>query len=167
MLFRFFAYLKYLYRSKNQHGVHSPFVYDFVTKGLYASLTETNLNIDLINSFHLHKREEKILINILVYFDLFDRIKEVNSVTNTLYKSYNYLYINSLCDFNITEIQMQSGMHGIQTIILRKPYANVASEEKWKKIIQMPSATVTIDLFYFGLVFFRKEQRKEHFVIRV
>jgi hypothetical protein len=30
-----------------------------------------------------------------------------------------------------------------------------------------PKVTVTIDTFQWGLVFFRKEQPKEHFIIRV
>lgn len=38
--------------------------------------------------------------------------------------------------------------------------------EAWEEIIKEPRATVTIDLFNFGLVFFRKGQVKEHFVIR-
>ena len=29
------SYLKFLYNSKNQHGVHSPFVFDLVTKCFY------------------------------------------------------------------------------------------------------------------------------------
>lgn len=40
-------------------------------------------------------------------------------------------------------------------------------EEAWEVIKQHPSVTLTIDLFFIGLVFFRREQlEKEHFVIR-
>ncbi len=40
-------------------------------------------------------------------------------------------------------------------------------EEAWEKIKQHSAVTLTIDLFFIGLVFFRKEQKeKEHFVIR-
>lgn len=40
-------------------------------------------------------------------------------------------------------------------------------EEAWDAIKQHPSVTLTIDLFFIGLIFFRKEQlEKEHFVIR-
>ncbi|WP_162126123.1 O-methyltransferase [Flavobacterium phycosphaerae] len=40
-------------------------------------------------------------------------------------------------------------------------------EEAWKTIKNHPKVTVTIDTFQWGLVFFRKEQPKEHFVIRI
>ncbi|HSN48706.1 MAG TPA: class I SAM-dependent methyltransferase [Flavobacterium sp.] len=39
-------------------------------------------------------------------------------------------------------------------------------EKAWKIIKTHPKVTVTIDTFQWGLVFFRKEQPKEHFVIR-
>lgn len=40
-------------------------------------------------------------------------------------------------------------------------------ESAWKEIIAHPSVTVSIDLFFVGLVFFREEFReKQHFVLR-
>jgi predicted O-methyltransferase YrrM len=39
-------------------------------------------------------------------------------------------------------------------------------EEAWEIIKQSPEVSVTVDLFFIGLVFFRKESSKEHFVIR-
>jgi predicted O-methyltransferase YrrM len=40
-------------------------------------------------------------------------------------------------------------------------------EEAWKIIKKHPKVTVTIDTFQWGLVFFRREQPKEHFIIRI
>lgn len=39
-------------------------------------------------------------------------------------------------------------------------------EEAWEIIKTHPKVTVTIDTFQWGFVFFRKEQEKEHFIIR-
>ena len=39
-------------------------------------------------------------------------------------------------------------------------------EEAWECIKANDNVTITIDLFFMGLVFFRKEQAKEHFVLR-
>lgn len=40
-------------------------------------------------------------------------------------------------------------------------------EEAWQEIQQHPEVTLTIDLFFIGLVFFRKEQKvKQHYSIR-
>ena len=40
-------------------------------------------------------------------------------------------------------------------------------ELSWDIIEKHPKVTVTIDTFQWGLVFFRREQEKEHFIIRV
>lgn len=39
-------------------------------------------------------------------------------------------------------------------------------EEAWEMIKNHPKVTVSIDTFQWGLVFFRYEQQKEHFIIR-
>ena len=39
-------------------------------------------------------------------------------------------------------------------------------EEAWEIIKNHPKVTVTIDTFQWGIIFFRNEQEKEHFVIR-
>jgi hypothetical protein len=39
-------------------------------------------------------------------------------------------------------------------------------EVVWRKIITLKEVTISIDLFFIGLVFFRKEQVKENFIIR-
>ena len=40
-------------------------------------------------------------------------------------------------------------------------------ENAWNVIIEKPEITVSIDTYQWGIVFFRKEQKKQHFVIRV
>ena len=40
-------------------------------------------------------------------------------------------------------------------------------EEAWEEIKKHPKVTVTIDLFFLGLLFFRKEQAKEDFILKV
>jgi len=40
-------------------------------------------------------------------------------------------------------------------------------EEAWEQVKAHPQVRVSIDTFYWGLVFFRKEQEKEHFTIRL
>lgn len=39
--------------------------------------------------------------------------------------------------------------------------------EAWNIIKNHPQVTVTIDTFFWGIIFFRKEQAKEHFTIRI
>jgi predicted O-methyltransferase YrrM len=51
--------------------------------------------------------------------------------------------------------------------ILDDIHWSLEMEEAWKIIKNHPRVTVSIDTFQWGIVFFRIEQEKEHFVIRV
>ena len=42
---------------------------------------------------------------------------------------------------------------------------SVKMQEAWEEIKKHPQVSVTVDLFFWGLVFFRKEQEKENFII--
>ena len=46
-------------------------------------------------------------------------------------------------------------------------YWSKGMTEAWEIIKKHPKVTVTIDTFFWGFVFFRKEQVKEHFKIRI
>lgn len=164
MIFRLLAYINYLIRSKNQHGIHSPFVFDFVTKGLYQrQKNQRNLNLNS-SDLAFSKAEEKLLIKILNYFQIEDEFNKIINSTKTSGDNYKILFYNSLNNFNIDYLKPYSS---VEILIIRRIHQSKESEEKWQEIINFKSARVTMDLFYFGLVFFRKEQRKEHFIIRV
>jgi predicted O-methyltransferase YrrM len=46
-------------------------------------------------------------------------------------------------------------------------YWSEEMNQAWKQIKKHPKVTVTVDIYHFGIVFFRKEQKNEHFTIRV
>ena len=57
--------------------------------------------------------------------------------------------------------------HNNTVFIFDDIYWSKDMTEAWKIIKQHPKVTVTIDTFFWGFVFLRKEQEKEHFTIRV
>lgn len=61
MLHHLKSYAKFLWESKNKYGVHSPFVYDFLTKGLTAD-PGTGMQIPLHYRSGLEKNHEKIKV---------------------------------------------------------------------------------------------------------
>jgi predicted O-methyltransferase YrrM len=58
-------------------------------------------------------------------------------------------------------------MRNDSMIIFDDIYWSKGMTQAWEEIKQHPRVTVTVDLFFIGLVFFRKEQVKEHFKLRV
>lgn len=57
--------------------------------------------------------------------------------------------------------------HNDSVFIFDDIYWSKGMTEAWEIIKDHPQVTVTVDTFNWGLVFFRKEQVKEHFKIRV
>ncbi len=58
-------------------------------------------------------------------------------------------------------------VHNDSVMIFDDIHWSKGMEEAWEEIKAHPKVKVSIDTFQWGLVFFRKEQEKEHFVIRV
>jgi len=56
--------------------------------------------------------------------------------------------------------------HNNSVFIFDDIYWSPGMKEAWEEIKKHPQVTVTIDIFQWGLVFFRTEQAKEHFKIR-
>lgn len=57
-------------------------------------------------------------------------------------------------------------LHEKSVMIFDDIYWSEGMKEAWEQIKQHPQVTVTIDLFWIGLVFFKKDQAKEDFRIR-
>lgn len=57
--------------------------------------------------------------------------------------------------------------HNETCIIFDDIYWSKGMNAAWQKIIRDNDVTVSIDLFHVGLIFFRKEQRKEDFKLRL
>jgi len=51
-------------------------------------------------------------------------------------------------------------------VIIDDIYWSSEMTEAWSEIIKIPEFTVSIDLFHLGILFIRKEQKKEHFIIK-
>ncbi|OBX23220.1 MULTISPECIES: O-methyltransferase [Bizionia] len=57
--------------------------------------------------------------------------------------------------------------HNDTIFIFDDIYWSEGMTQAWEIIKQHPQVSVTIDTFFWGFVFFRKEQGKEHFTIRI
>lgn len=164
MFYQFFSRLKFLIKSQNQHGLHSPFVYDFVTKGLYQKEKKSNSFDEYFELKTLSKKHQKVLSKTVTYFEIdtiyFDSQKFIESSK----KEFKILIINNIHILSKLNFDNLSSKH---IILINQIYKDNKTEKNWQNIIKNKDITVSIDLYYFGLIFFRKEQAKEHFIIRV
>ena len=63
--------------------------------------------------------------------------------------------------------QLKQNVNNNSVAVVANIHESDAIEEAWEAIKKDPNVTVTIDTYHLGLLFFRKEQQKQHFVIRL
>ncbi len=257
MWYQIKSYLIFLLKSKNQHGVHSPFVFDLVTQCFYETKKKSEYKIlkAFRNKFlQNHKtikitdfgagsrvfksnerkvsaiaknagttfKKQQLLFRIARYFKP-ENILELGtslglgtmsmSVANPSSKlttiegcpNTSTIAQRNFEEFKLNNIHLKNstfedffntsssenydfvfidGNHSKKhtlhyfDILLNKInndsllifddiHWNAEMTEAWHSIIQHPKVTVSIDTYYWGFVFFRKEQEKQHFTIRV
>ena len=256
-MFQITSYIKFLLNSTNQHGVHSPFVYSFVTKCLYDKTKFDNykkLNQyknDLLNSsIELHvvdlgegskkmankqrhvsqmaktssssNKNTKLLYRVAKYFDFKKTLElgtslgmgtyalslanpkakittiegcpntsafaksqlENQDIANVEFmegnfediipklkdENYDFIFFDGHHNKEATIKYFESllpKIHNETVFVLDDIYWSKGMTEAWEYIKNHKLVTVTVDCFHLGFVFFRKEQAKEHFKIRV
>ena len=258
MLFQIKAYIKFLLNSSNQHSVHSPFVFDLVSRCFYDktpkpwyTLLKKYRNTQLKNKLiievedfgagskalqkkHRHVSEiakkagitvkrAALLSRLTSYLEAknileigtslgistaslhlgnpnatittLEGCKETAQIASDNFRNFHFENINIILgDFNKTLPnvidnsiydliyfdgnhqkeptidyfkQCLEHIHNDSVFIFDDIYWSKGMSEAWQYIKNEPKVTVSIDTFYWGIVFFRKEQKKEHFTIRI
>lgn len=256
MLYQIISYIKFLLKSTSSHGVHSPFVFNFITQSLNLKTTPNNINYknfkafkkklkndnsiieiidygsgskhfkcntriisDIAKHVGISNKKAKILCNILSHFKPHNILeigtsiglstsilaanpklkvtslegckntqqiakKYLSSFKNITFilgefsktlpivtqnKKYDLIYF----DGNHTkEATMKyfnlclNTTHNNSIFIFDDIYLNKNMQEAWQEICNHPQVSVSIDIYHYGLLFFRKEQAKQHFYLR-
>lgn len=257
ILYQFIAYIKFLFKATNQHGVHSPFIYNFVTKCLYdktiydsyskLSLYRNTLlrnndaleisdfgsgsrvfksNIRAISAIAKNSgtpiKRAKLFYRLTHYFEPKSTLElgtslgiaahamalgypenkitsiegcpKISTYTKSQLttskienivlktgafkivlpqlkeKSFDLIFFDGHHDKVATIAYFESLLpkaHNESLFVFDDIYWSKDMTEAWDYIKAHHSVTVTVDCFHLGFVFFRKEQVKEHFKIRV
>ena len=254
------SYLKFLWKSKNEHGVHSPFVYDLVTKCFYNTKKYSQYSIlkkyrnslldnkntiqvtdfgagsrvfkgkfrkiaQIAKTAGISKKRAELLFRIVNYFEPENilelgtslglatsalslgnpkaKITTLEGCANTIavaklqtenFKFQNIEFTNTKFEDYLNQQPTTNNQQPFNLIYFDGNHSQKATlnyfklllptitndsvwifddihwsnemEKAWEIIKKHPKVKVTIDTFQWGIVFFRIEQEKEHFVIR-
>ncbi len=158
-----FPYLQFLVKSTNQHGVHSPFVYNYITKGLYEPQKD----------FSNFNKTNQWLVQSIQYFEpnkiystdktLLEAIEKI-SIEKTIDLSTADLIVDRYTLENHTRIlQTISSMNNSQLLLIAS-YSY--SKSFFDELRKNPEITLVVDFYYGSLISKRTEQPKQNFFIR-
>lgn len=179
----------FLWKSVNAHGLHSPFVYQVADKCFYRNTSHLKYyhNSQSVLPKEAFSILEKIItglkpVKLYVPDDpkgtataLIREIAEVHNqqvwffspmapVPGTIDLAYFSAETNTSLPQLLNQINEVSCENSACIVgdIRKTPEAEAA----WYEVIYQPEATVTIDLYSVGMVFFRPGQAKQHFLVR-
>ena len=167
MLYRFVTYLKFIFSATNQHGVHSPFIYSFVTQCLYR---KKNINgsksarvfykcMDYFKAQNVYVSPSKMKTIQALYNEGLPEIPSDSPPFDLVYLENPKAYIDTFSN--------PAKVHNDTMVLLDAIHRTKETSDVWETVKQDPRVKVTVDMFFCGAVFFRKQQAKEHFKIRI
>lgn len=159
-----FSYLQFLVKSTNQHGVHSPFVYNYITKGLYSAKKD----------FALSHKTSQWLLQSIQYFKptkicFLDEGLSVVAWKVYTDKSFDLTTADIILDRYTVEnhtriLQTINSMNHSQLLLI----VSYSSYPKsfFDQLRKNPEITLVVDFYYGCLISKRTEQPKQNFFIR-
>ncbi len=80
---------------------------------------------------------------------------------------FDLIYADDLHKQQFKKLFLEGRLHNDSMILINGIHNNPKTWQQWKELITLPEITVSIDMFYCGALFIRREQVKEHFTIRI
>ena len=188
---RIIEIIKYTWKAKGRHGIHSPFVYDLIDKCFRKPISSQDiskihqetgipkkvircmlqlldhLHISHVYTNHLLLQEQTKGSNPIIQAHAIERISE-SALTGAVIP-VSIIFIDfKLHEDSLTDsvIQLLDMMPEESLILFGGIRQQDSSFVQWQQLISNPNIHLSADLYHFGILSKRSFQEKEHFVLR-
>jgi hypothetical protein len=143
--------------------LHSPFVFE-----LYNDCIKTKSNIKLPNysltaDDYFNKRCDSIIAKLKLKF----AAHYFTTISTDLSSEIPFIfYVEDKVALEVIQQKLNSA-HNDSLMIVKNMYASAKQTENWQQLKTTQNVTTSIDLFFMGFLFVRKEQRRQEFRLRL
>ena len=165
-------YFRFLLKSTNQHGVHSPFVFNYLTKGIYQRKKYLNKRLGKTDLFLL-KTLDYFQPSSICFLENTDAVKKLvrDSDFNRAIDKQQHLYDLVVADAkSVTPEKLESFLcffHNDSIGIIDKRNKDFCSTSLDTLLENHIGITLVLNFYWFSLICIRKEQLKENFFLRM
>jgi len=179
--------LKFLYQAHNAHGLHSPFAFELynairrllkVQKDDRASGSFRSKSCLYTLALCDYIKAKRILVisdqDEKYWSACFSKKSQVTIVKSledldVSERMFDVLFVDNQLIINEKErlVKLLDCMHNDSVVIIPHIHASKNALEGWEKLKKERAVRISIDLFFIGLVFIRRESTKQDFLIRL
>ncbi len=182
-------------KAINRHGLHSPFVYRLVDEVIY-DFSDKKVYTNLEKALHPHKKlsaADKLLYRLIADWHPHsvivigecipaDRIILEHAAAhvmqdddshqrsrNDLPGAHTVIFVDAAVINSSQKEELQDLLNKLQEgelLLIKNNHQNSTAEAMWKQMKINPRVTVSVNLFYLGLIYHRPGQVKEGFLIK-
>lgn len=161
------TYVKYFWRSTNEHGVHSPFVFDLVTRALRSKEEhpEHPAAAGLPFFDQLPRKYRKALNNTLHhFFSPGAPLPIIASALTSEDTGPDLVYCDTTGNRTIPDTDhLLKTMENDTLLLVHKK----KDRALWDHLTRHPEIHLTVDCYHIGMAWKRSQQAKENFTIRL
>jgi len=187
-LYNYLEYRKFKRQAKTQHGVHSPFVFEFTRKVLLDSLVISNFSVDRflpLSNIVLHEYEKQLFFRMLKYYKCEKIISFIENAahkvemfvgpeskgTDLLPIEYNadciFIFVRNPHAWNSLYQMYSHTLSAKSIVVIMHNHKGKLHNEEWQQLVNIPNIRLSIDVFNMGVLFFREEiKEKQHFLLK-
>lgn len=189
------SYFLHQLKAINRHGLHSPFVYRLVDEVIY-DFSDKKVYNDLEKALHPHKKlnaADKLLYRLIADWQTdsvivigeclaVDRIILEHAAAHVMQNdgshqrskkdlpgAHTVIFVDAAVINSSQKEELQYLLNNLQEgelLLIKNNHQNSTAEALWKQMKIHPCVTVSVDLFYLGLIYHRPGQVKEDFLIK-